>query len=474
MSNIRYIELNEGQKTVIMKLNAFLKSDAQTFALNGFAGTGKTTIVNRFILDLDSSVPVVMTAPTHKAVHVLDSMRAQCGLPCECQTLQSLLRGSMDEAYSQKQIEYAGVEDDVFERGLIIIDEASMVDSKMWSSIQRFLRSNRKVKVLFVGDGFQLPPVGEKKLTLVFAASEERCYLTDIVRQGLDNPILLLTKEIRSALTEKRGIRFDPGWQLPGGKGVLVYDRETFSAKMRQCFSKPEYLSDNAKYRTIAYTNAAVNGWLDVIRKVMFGEQPDRYVVGERVAALTPWFTPHSAQGKRKIIVNTDQEGVIKNIERQYHADRQYESVLVDKLTVGLDREYGEEVSVFAVAPDGMEAFNQLRAPIIDACEKKMAESDEGKLYELRNPAWVPYHNFLKAFANMRCTDATKEVTDDNIRPAHALTAFKSQGSTFRSVFVDARDIMGMRNKDLAYRAFYVAVSRAQFGVCILDPRTKN
>ena len=43
---------------------------------------------------------------------------------------------------------------------------------------------------------------------------------------------------------------------------------------------------------------------------------------------------------------------------------------------------------------------------------------------------------------------------------AYALTIHKSQGSTYRNVYVDARDIRRSGDPDIAYRLLYTGLSR--------------
>jgi exodeoxyribonuclease-5 len=54
-----------------------------------------------------------------------------------------------------------------------------------------------------------------------------------------------------------------------------------------------------------------------------------------------------------------------------------------------------------------------------------------------------------------------------DLRPCHALTVHRSQGSTFDNVFVDVGDVMSNRNFSEALRCLYVAVSRASTNVML-------
>src|SRR5690606_12714869 len=75
--------------------------------------------------------------------------------------------------------------------GLVIIDECSMVDEQMGKDLESF-----GVKILVLGDPFQLPPV---KGQGYFTDAQPDFLLTEIHRQAADNPIIRLATDVRSA-----------------------------------------------------------------------------------------------------------------------------------------------------------------------------------------------------------------------------------------------------------------------------------
>jgi len=56
-----------------------------------------------------------------------------------------------------------------------------------------------------------------------------------------------------------------------------------------------------------------------------------------------------------------------------------------------------------------------------------------------------------------------------DLRPGYAMTIHKSQGSTYKNVFIDVPDILKCRSTELRNRLFYVAISRAQENVYFLE-----
>ena len=71
------IKLTKEQEIIYKNLIEFIKSDkSRELLLVGYAGTGKTTMVAKFINDLIKTKlcnKIVMAAPTHKAVNIAKS-----------------------------------------------------------------------------------------------------------------------------------------------------------------------------------------------------------------------------------------------------------------------------------------------------------------------------------------------------------------------------------------------------------------
>lgn len=201
--------------------------DAPVFALGGWAGTGKTTLVKALAAAL--GVRVVYGAPTHKAAAVL--RRKLTGhQACEVRTYHSLVYhmhaiyhcavtgrivrrvvdnctcGQSDacecparfdpcqtrithqcrvqEELTPERREYlAG------HREIVIIDEASMLSPEQVADIRSF-----GLPVILVGDNGQLPPVKAEMNPWIRNPDVE---LTQIHRQGADSGILQAAHDVR-------------------------------------------------------------------------------------------------------------------------------------------------------------------------------------------------------------------------------------------------------------------------------------
>lgn len=162
------LKLNTGQTKVLKFL------DKNTITLNkdegkkesiisGYAGTGKTTIIENIVRQsLDKGYEVHVAAPTNKAVYVLmekapDDLIGRDGKPplVNYQTIHKLIYGEPDQETGifKPAAEYG-------KHNIIIIDRSSMIDEKMYQDLKENIL-DKGGKIIFFGDGFQLPPIGK-------------------------------------------------------------------------------------------------------------------------------------------------------------------------------------------------------------------------------------------------------------------------------------------------------------------------
>jgi len=221
------------------------KEGPQSFVLGGFAGTGKTTILRRIVEDFGGAC----CTPTGKAASVLASKLPE---GAEVKTLHSYLytpdppdpervkmlertlealraretANELDERLKaaeirdveesilreQKRIDKGQVDfhpklDDGGDQ-LVIVDECSMVPAKVEADLRSKLGwDGHRVRILFVGDPAQLPPVdpqAERRGEVVdfFARNPVNVMLTEVHRQAGDSPILRLATAIRNGFMD--------------------------------------------------------------------------------------------------------------------------------------------------------------------------------------------------------------------------------------------------------------------------------
>ncbi len=170
----------------------FFHLNTQIFVLCGYAGTGKTFLVDHAVrkLGLVAGESAVFVAPTGKAASVL----LRGGTPAS--TIHSLIYTREEdievdengEVISERFLRFVLKSSLPKEIELIVVDETSMVSDELLKDLLSF-----GIKCLFCGDPAQLPPVNGSNTLL----SMPVITLTEIVRQERDNPIVRMAERVR-------------------------------------------------------------------------------------------------------------------------------------------------------------------------------------------------------------------------------------------------------------------------------------
>lgn len=189
----------------------WLDGNEQIFKIAGYAGTGKTYLSSMISAELADN-KIAFCAYTGKAALVMQ----QRGMPAT--TIHKLI-------YETSPVETRHVDDDgkVFYRvkyttklktkldpkpQIIIVDESSMVDTKILTDLLSF-----EIPIIAVGDPFQLPPVQGKEPELLINPDVT---LEEIMRQDEGSPIAYLAEKIRKGKPLKDDESYtDCIWQMP-------------------------------------------------------------------------------------------------------------------------------------------------------------------------------------------------------------------------------------------------------------------
>jgi len=144
------MRLSEDQQEAMSQIEAWLKTDKQVFALGGYAGTGKTTLINP-IRRLMVGRRVAVAAYTNRAAMVLCSKGIR-----DAQTIHQL----MYDMVSKEPMRFERRSHLPYD--LVIVDESSMIGDTVNRDLTYFGK-----KVLYVGDPGQIGPVndGESVIT---------------------------------------------------------------------------------------------------------------------------------------------------------------------------------------------------------------------------------------------------------------------------------------------------------------------
>ncbi len=155
--------------------------------ITGGPGTGKTTLIRAFCTVFEAGGHrTILAAPTGRAARRLAEVTGR-----EAHTIHRLL------GYHFKEGEFEKNQDDPLDVDVMIVDEASMVDTMLLFHLLNALPL--QARLLLVGDVFQLPAVGPGNVLDDLIRSEKvPVYsLSQIFRQACQSPIIVNAHLIR-------------------------------------------------------------------------------------------------------------------------------------------------------------------------------------------------------------------------------------------------------------------------------------
>ena len=401
------MNLNQDQTNLLIKLHEFYGSDRKQFLLSGQAGVGKTTCMRFFIEQLQktygTSLKISVGAPTNKATSVLKQSLQNDKV--EYRTIYSLLGLRMTANGEFKELSDSG-QDSVANFDLVIIDEASMINTSLLEYIQ-IKTAIADTKLVFIGDREQLPPVNED-VSPIWTHFDTDYELTEVMRH--QNSILDFVQSIRG--------NTNPKFESPGEQ-VNIASEDQFMDRLIELSKSGEFHSGNAK--AIAWRNMTVDFLNNVIRQNNpLTSNKDTWAEGDRIVIREPIIIADIMRAA------TDQEGTVVSA----HVSRldKHDHIKVWRVKIRLDDDR-KLVTANVIHNDSIADVQAM----LDGYKNKKQ--------------WGYFWKFKESF--------------HNIAYGYALTAHRSQGSTFSTVLIDAGDIMLNRKSQERARCLYVACSRA-------------
>jgi len=204
----------ESQEELISLISSFIESESQKeiLLIKGYAGTGKTTIVNSIVGSLkEVGMHSVLLAPTGRAAKVLHAYTTSSAWTIH------------KKIYRQKSGS-DGLGVFVLDRNMhkdtfFIVDEASMIGQSsadslfgtgnLLSDLLGYIEEGTRCRLILIGDTAQLPPVKldvspalDTKVLESFGYAVSEYTLTDIVRQEAGSGMLVNATSIRRNITE--------------------------------------------------------------------------------------------------------------------------------------------------------------------------------------------------------------------------------------------------------------------------------
>lgn len=368
--------------------------------VTGGPGTGKTTVI-KAILDIFKSLKYsfMLAAPTGRAAKRMSEASG-----CEAKTIHRLL----EMAYNEKnELDFSRNEDNPLPYKAIIIDEMSMVDTLLMSSLLKAVKSG--TYLVLIGDVDQLPPVGAGNCLSDIIKSErfETCTLNKIFRQAQESMIIVNAHNINDGIMPRLDIK----------------DSDFFFVKRENALQIKELIIDLTVKRLPKKYDC---NYLDDIQIITPTRKGDLGTV-ELNKVLQNALNPQNGRKKEKKIGNI--------------IFRENDKIMQTKNNYDLD---------WIISANGKSDENSGRG---------IFNGDIGRIISINTQSETMVIDFDK-----RITEYDFALLGE-LEHAYAITVHKSQGSEYKIVLMPAYDSpFPLMTRNL----LYTAVTRAKEMVCIV------
>ena len=430
-------ETTSGQKKIIEKLSEYLADDdfSRIFVLNGYAGTGKTTLIAALVGALkDLNIKPVLLAPTGRAAKVLAQYAQEKALTIHKRIYRQRTNADYESKYSLNINTEKGA--------VFIVDEASMLsdgsdDGALFGSgslledLVQYVRSGRACRLILVGDSAQLPPVGADcspaldPSVLARFGDVEYGTMDEVVRQEAESGILFNATLVRCML--ENGIYEIPHFETDYPDIEAVEGGE-FLDKLQDCYAK--YGRDETI--VITRSNKRANRYNEGIRRnVTFAEEEIESNDMLMVVKNNYYFTERNKDCPMHFIANGD----IARLKRLRRYEDFYGFRFADVVLEFPDYEDVElECKILLTREESTRLFYEVEKDYLDV---------KSKLKRFKEIRENPHFNALQ------------------VKFSYAVTCHKAQGGQWQRVFVD----QGYVTEDMLtpdyVRWLYTAFTRA-------------
>ena len=433
-------------------------------ALVGPAGTGKTYLLKAVIKNCNTSYSLIgLAAPTHKACRVLnESIR----IPnIKINTLQSDLGLRLNFDVDKFDIQNPPFDPKgrikIGDYKIYIIDESSMINRGLLTFLEKICKQN-KCKIIYVGDSSQLAPVNEK-YSAAFRGVQTYA-LTEIVRQGDDNPVSNLLPLLRYDIEHKTYtflnhiIKNRSAFNSDYTKGYQVCSPNEFQEIVKTNFND-EQLSSNVDFaKVIGYTNVCVSAWNKFIRNSII-KDCEKSVITKNDLIIS--YTTIVNAFNEAVIKNSE-EYIINDIVNYVHPKHNIKGFLIKFQAI-----HGGKITSPLFVIDHNDRFS---VQMYVKLSQELVKAAKTARAAMRAQRWKDYYTFKEGcllLTNILAPDGTLAYSRD-LDYGFALTSHKSQGSTFDTALVDVDDIVFDKNGvvytdcEEVNRRLYVACSRCR------------
>lgn len=488
------LNLNVKQKKALKKIYDFVvQKNDKIFYLLGYAGTGKTFIISHIIKKLlltNRMEHIYICAPTHKALNVIESfIKGNMTIVEQINYLTKMSFMTIHKLLEFKPIITAEDGSKVFkssneskflkkmEDKLIVIDECSMISKEMVNSIQKYIEQY-PIKIIFMGDSQQLPPVGEPESLIFQKIPENYQYyiLLDEIMRTKSNDIKDVCSLIRSWNKEDSLAKLLMPIYHRNNKAFRFYKKNNNYLEMPWFKNFIKELTDGNIPIILTWRNNVADYYNTIIRKYMHKSKNinlNNYMVGDCAMFNNYYCSPKDGS-------NFYTSDMIKIIEIETEKSMLYDwkHLLILEPKTFLEKEFNTLVKKIGKKDNEFRidifTIERIHSDIIHIVQgqthiiQTIHRDDMDKYQEMLENIKTHIEFFFKKYQDEQLTNKLwdtyyKKLLDPyaEINFGYSITVYKSQGSTFSTVFVDMDDLNYEYELDNFKKALYTAAGRA-------------
>ncbi len=452
LSNLSYSP-NDQQTDLIAWLSYFciIREDDSIFLLNGYAGTGKTSLTGAIVKSLTQyHIKTVLLAPTGRAAKVFSDYS---GHPAYTIHRKIYRQKSYNPEYGAFQLA-----ENKHTNTFFIVDEASMIPNSsgdgavfgsgsLLNDLIEYVYSGTGCHLILLGDNAQLPPVG---LLESPALSEEQLksyglrvmsyQLTSPARQALESGILHNATLMRNRMEETPLIA--PVMELTGFADIENISGEYLLEKISDCYGH------DGMEETIIITRSNKRATLfntGIRNQILFREE--ELASGDMLLVAKNNYFWSEKYEEIDFIANGD----IARVGRVRGTMSQYGLRFADVELEFPDRgvEIDARIVLNALFSDSPALTREDNQNLYTALIADMTGTQRQRYQQLKKNE---YFNALQ------------------VKYAYTVTCHKAQGGQWKNVFIDMGYIPddALTNRDF-HRWLYTAITRATEHVYLIN-----
>lgn len=446
-------EPNPEQVEAIASFAHFLLygGERSLYLLNGYAGTGKTSLIGAIVQTLTRrGIKVILLAPTGRSAQVLSeySHRAAWTIHRRIYRQDSYLGESFALAENKHT------------RTVFIVDEASMIANSsaegaifgsghLLDDLISYVYSGEGCKLMLMGDGAQLSPVGQSespaldvKLLQGYGLFIYNVNLTLIARQASDSGILQNATIVRKILTSGEAVV--PKLELTQYSDIESLSGEFMMETLSDCYDH------DGLEETIVITRSNKRAMLynGGIRNMILYREEELAPGDMLIVAKNNYYW---AKDYKEIdfIANGD----VMRVKRVWGEVEQYYGLRFANVTVELPDHDNLEMDVKIILNSLFSETPALTVVQNTTLYTEVFNELTGNKHErYRQMKEHPYFNALQ------------------VKFAYSVTCHKAQGGQWKNVFVDMGAIMPEALSTIDFmRWLYTAITRATSKVYLIN-----